>query len=259
MMKRIASLLLSFCCFVLLVVAQNNKMEHPAYLGLSEDIRYYTNYSVSFNPKFRVPNWVAWELIPEELVGPAVRLNDFKKAPLVNNSPTHEDYTNSGYQRGHMCPAADNKWDFRAMEESFYMINVCPQTGELNEKKWKTLEERCQAWAVLYGKVFIVCGPIGPARNVHIRENDMLKSGVYIPREFFKAILRERVVNGQIQYEAIGYILSQKGTWRICSVKEIEGRTGLVLFHNLRGEIGKYKANKVKENVNTKVWQNPNL
>lgn len=119
-MKRIASLLLSFCCFVLLVVAQNNKMEHPSFIGNGEDIKHYTNYSVSFNPKFRVPNWVAWEIVPEELEGPAVRLNEFKKAPLVNKCPGHEDYTNSGYQRGHMCPASDNKWDYKAIGVLLY-------------------------------------------------------------------------------------------------------------------------------------------
>lgn len=260
-MRRLISSLISFCCFALIIVAQNNKMEHPAFLVKNEDIRHYTNYSVSFNPKFRVPNWVAWDIVPEELEGPAVRLDNFRKAPFVNEcpSPYDYDYQNTGYQRGHMCPAADNHWDYKAMDESFYMINMCPQTKVLNEQKWETLEEKCRTWAKLYGKVFIVCGPIGPARNIRIREDDLLESGVYVPREFFKGVLRERIVNGQIQYEAIGYILSQKGTWRICSIKEIEAITGIILFHNLSKEIGKHEANKVKDNVNTEVWQNPSL
>ena len=70
------------------------------------------------------------------------------------------DYMRSGYDRGHMCPAADNHWSQRAMEQSFLMTNVCPQNPALNSGLWNSIENQCRTWAEEYGDVYIVCGPI---------------------------------------------------------------------------------------------------
>ena len=65
-----------------------------------------------------------------------------------------------GYQRGHMCPAGDNKWSYKAQKESFLMTNICPQNGDLNQYDWKYIEEACREWAKKFGKIYIVAGPI---------------------------------------------------------------------------------------------------
>lgn len=70
-----------------------------------------------------------------------------------------EDYSSSGWDKGHMAPSADMKWSQTAMNESFYLTNICPQNHELNGRDWQTLEKYVRDWAVKYGKVWIVCGP----------------------------------------------------------------------------------------------------
>lgn len=73
---------------------------------------------------------------------------------------TTDDYKRSGMDRGHMCPAGDNRWHWKAMQESFYMTNICPQNHNLNRGDWKELEDACRLWTKKEGKLYIVCGPV---------------------------------------------------------------------------------------------------
>ena len=100
-------------------------------------------YTVSFNPELNIPNWVAWELNSSKLVEKESRAGHFYPDPDIPRGIAVEtgDYSNSGYDRGHMCPAADNKWDKQAMRESFYMTNICPQHHNLNRGNWRTTVE----------------------------------------------------------------------------------------------------------------------
>lgn len=80
---------------------------------------------------------MAWELTREETKGEADRYDKFMPDPeLPEPRVVHKDYTKSGYDRGHMAPAADMKWSKQAMAESFYMSNICPQVGNLNRGDW---------------------------------------------------------------------------------------------------------------------------
>ena len=107
-----------------------------------EQVIQHLGYTVSYNPEWLVPNWVAYELTNFETGGEQERKNHFKPDPLVNGDPVvTSDYSNSGYDRGHMAPAADMKWSEQAMRESFYMTNMCPQLHNLNAGDWKDLEE----------------------------------------------------------------------------------------------------------------------
>lgn len=257
-MKRFFFLALAIV-LVLASKAQVNpsSLELPAYSPpqINEKIIWHKRYTISFNKKYRIPNWVAWELTYEHTLGNVSRDGrTFIPDMNIANSPIHSDYTDSGYTRGHMCPAGDNKWDSQAYNESFYMTNVCPQKYELNSGKWKSLEERCQTtWSKDYGKIYIVCGPIIPKNNKrYIRDTKIL-----IPNLFFKAILRETNVNKKIHYEAIGYIMTQKDQHYmnkcIYTVNEIEVLTGLDLFHNLDDRIEEQVEDVVHENK----WENP--
>ena len=62
----------------------------------------------------------------------------------------------SGYDRGHMCPAGDNKWGFKPMKESFLLTNICPQDHNLNCGDWNELEITCREWADKYGDINII-------------------------------------------------------------------------------------------------------
>ncbi len=145
----------------------------------------YTGMTVSFNPTMHIPNWVAWELTGEETRGTEQRKNKFLRDENVPGCPDHWDYSYSGYDRGHMAPAADMKWSDKAMEESFLLTNICPQAKSLNSGAWGKLEDKCRTWAQVDSAIVIVCGPI---LNDKITEH-IGDSRVAVPKRFFKVIL----------------------------------------------------------------------
>lgn len=105
-------------------------------------------YTLSYNADYKTPQWVAWELTKKETKGKEGRTNKFLPDPNVRGAKAYTgDYTKSGYDRGHMAPAADMKWSKQAMEESFYMSNICPQNPNLNRGDWNDLEEKSRQWA----------------------------------------------------------------------------------------------------------------
>lgn len=112
----------------------------------SEIILHRTGYTSSYNTETKQPNWVAWHLTKEHVQGKIRRASnawhedtDVPK-PRVNSY----DYKGSGWSRGHMCPAGDNKWNRDAMYETFLYSNVCPQHPRLNSGDWNEIEIACR-------------------------------------------------------------------------------------------------------------------
>mgnify|MGYP002228685760 FL=1 len=105
-------------------------------------------------------------------------------------SATNEDYTRSGYDRGHMAPAGDMKWSAKAMRESFYLSNICPQKPGLNRGIWKDLEEQARLWAKENGSLLIVTGPV-----ITDDLKRLGKNRVGIPKTFYKVICT--ITNGK--------------------------------------------------------------
>ena len=105
--------------------------------ALQENIVEYSGMTVSFNPRLHIPNWVAWELTADETNGEEPRYDKFTCDENVPGCPDDWDYKYTGYDRGHMAPAADMKWNEQAMKESFFLTNICPQAPDLNRGSWK--------------------------------------------------------------------------------------------------------------------------
>ncbi len=145
----------------------------------------YDGFTVSFNSKHHIPNYVAWELTATETEGNNPRANNFEADSEAIGCPEPWDYSYSGYDRGHMAPAGDMKWSSEAMRQSFMLTNICPQAKSLNTGAWKRLEEKCRQRAKVDSAIIIVCGPIltDPIRE-HIGD-----TRVSVPQRFFKAIL----------------------------------------------------------------------
>ena len=127
-----------------------------------EQILYKTGFTISYNRETKTPNWVAWHLTDNHTKGPHQRKQEvFSEDPEVKTPrATNMDYYNSRYDRGHMCPAGDNKWSSESMRESFLFTNICPQNHGLNKYEWNDLEILCRDWARKDGSLDIVCGPI---------------------------------------------------------------------------------------------------
>lgn len=211
-------------------------LEIPAKLkDRSERILKRTNYTVSYNRNWNLPNWVAWELNKNETKGKNNRREEFVADTELpkDNQVEPWDYSGSGYDRGHMCPAGDNHYDAKAMSESFYMSNICPQNHDLNSGKWNDLEIACRRWANRYGEVYIVCGPIIDKRKGKTIGKD---HEVIVPEQFFKCIL----ITSTKPARAIGYIFDNNGSdrpYKIHTIDEIEKITGMNFFPNLPDSI----------------------
>jgi len=226
-------------------------LEIPARIqGRSERLLQRTNYTVSYNMRMNIPNWVAWDIKREEVSEELQRNDTFVPDPEINASRavTTEDYTGSGYDRGHMCPAGDNRYDATAMNECFYMTNICPQDHELNKETWNDLEMACRRWARRYGKVYVVCGPI--VNDAENAKQIGRRHKVTVPDAFFKVIM---IVNQQTP-QAIGYIFQNNDArkpWKAYSVDEVEEITGIDFFPKLPDEI----ENLLEATYDESLWR----
>lgn len=202
--------------------------------GTSEILIERLGYTTSYNKQRKTPNWVAWTLTKQHTYGNQQRQNERFEEDKDVPTPraTYQDYYNSRYDRGHMCPAGDNKWNQEAMTQSFLMTNICPQNHGLNKNDWNSLEMKCRNWARQYGEITIVCGPIFEGEPKYIGRNK-----VQVPSGFFKVVYREKP-----QKKAIGFIFRNDGSsqpWheQACSVDDVEERTGYDFFPQLPDDV----------------------
>lgn len=152
--------------------------------SLTSQIKDYTGFTLSYNKDNRTPNYVAWELLGTEVSTEWGRTDNFWQDNDITGCTKHSDYTGSGYDRGHMCPAADQKWSEQAMIDCFVMANMCPQLHDLNAGAWEKLEEKERLWAKRDSAILIVAGPIYTDGETYIE-----KSQVKVSDAFFKVLI----------------------------------------------------------------------
>ena len=115
------------------------------------------------------------------------RTNDFKTDYSVSTkSATPQDYYKSGYDKGHLAPAADFSYSKELMSESFYMSNMSPQTPGLNRGPWKFLEEYFRNLGEKYDKVYIITGPVLGSDDISDSYKEIGENKVKIPYLFYK-------------------------------------------------------------------------
>jgi endonuclease G len=164
----------------------SNRTELPQLANnRKEQIINHEGFTVSYNSDYRIANWTAYELTAEEAkAGEVKRATRFFPDPEVKGvSATNDDYKHSGYDRGHLVPAGDMKWSEEGMRASFYFSNICPQNRALNSGLWHGIEKQCRTWAVKYGAIDIVTGPVIDDGMARLGENK-----VAIPDKFYKVV-----------------------------------------------------------------------
>ena len=209
-------------------------MELPA-IRNTDVILVYSGFIVNYNPHRLIPNWVAYELTAEEVAGDVPRAKGFSMdLDYKDRQAMREDYSNTGWDKGHMAPAADMKWSQMAMNESFYLTNICPQNHDLNGNDWHTLERMTRDWALKYGKVWIICGPYVYANKY----GTIGERKVVVPDGFFKAVLRK---DGDEWY-SIAFVFENDNHRQavkdaVVSVNDVESLIGYDIFTNLNDKI----------------------
>lgn len=207
----------------------------------------YTGFTSYFSPQLHIPLCVVYELTAQETAGAEPRYNgNFLTDENVAGCPSHQDYTYSGYDRGHMAPAGDMKWSQTAMLESFYLTNVCPQAKSLNTGQWNNLESLVRQWAERDSALIIATGPILGDSVMTIGECQ-----VRVPQGFYKVLLAHKAAPPR----AIGFIYPNlKPTGKIAdhavTVDSVEAATGIDFFAALPDDI----ESAVESQCDFKQW-----
>lgn len=144
-------------------------------------------YAGLYDPFERTPLWIAEQLVKNNLAGDADREGmDFIADPDIpaGAMPKPADYSKSGYDKGHMAPAADFKQSMTAMNATFQFANAVPQTPESNRHIWKDLEESTRELASRRGELYVVTGPI-----YSTTPRNQLKGRVSIPDATYKILI----------------------------------------------------------------------
>lgn len=231
----------------------NRRLEIPAYLtDREEEIVYHTDFTLSYNRRRLLPNWVAWKLTPTRFKGKEQRAENFQPDFTIQHGPIayDSDYRQSGYSRGHMCPAADCKHSRAAMNECFLLSNICPQNKEFNAGDWAELESICRHWANVYDSIFVVCGPV-VEKNVQYQT--IGKNRVTVPQRFFKVVMRW---NGRNRADAIGFIYDNHArhhemSYYAVSVDEVEQLTGIDFYPQLPKDVER----RAEATFDTRRWK----
>jgi len=226
---------LLFSSFVFLGDEQKNPAANPTSLELpllkkNETITNHTGFALCYQEKYEQASWVAYELTSEETKSVAPRTNRFLPDPKIKTgSATQADYSRSGYDRGHLAPAADMGWSALTMSESFYFSNMSPQIHSFNAGIWKKAEEQVRSWARIYGSVYIATGPLLNEGLPTIGPNK-----VAVPEFYYKVVLR----CAPNDTSGIGLLMPHQASSLplssfFVSIDSIEKRSGIDFFHNL--------------------------
>ena len=187
-------------------------------------VKHYA-YCLLYDEYYEQAKWVFYSLNKNKINGLFSRSDKFKKDTLINTgSASHSDYKGSGYDRGHLAPAADMTWSKQAMDESFFYSNMSPQTPSFNRGVWRKLESRIRKWVVDYDSLYITTGPVLDTNLTSIGKE------VAVPDYFFKSIIgfKDSAVN------AIAFILPNEGSKKnledfVVSIDSLETFSGLDL------------------------------
>ena len=204
-------------------------------------------YSLSYNEEYEQAEWVAYELTRKQLSSIPVKRPYFEQDPKVTTQSAHyKNFKNSGYNKGHLCPAGDRKFSAEAYNETFLTSNISPQTYEFNGGVWNRLEEKVRYWAQKHQRLYIVTGGIltPDLKTIGIEK-------VAVPKYFYKIILDY----SGAQTKAIAFLIpheaSEKGLYQfVTSIDEIETLTGIDFFPELPDDI----ENKIEKSSDYKNW-----
>jgi len=202
-------------------------------------------FALSYNNSKGTPNWVSWHLTHEDL-GSASRLPFYpdQELPTGFNRVVPQDYTNAGFDRGHMCPHSDRDRNEAMSHATFVMTNIIPQTAAVNQRAWRQLEMYCRMLVEHENKeLYIVCGPAGHGgRGKSGFKTSLARGKVMVPGECWKVILVLDAADGDDATRVdqntrmIAVVMPNDGTvgedWTEyrTSVKDVEELTGYRFF-----------------------------
>lgn len=217
------------------------------YQNTSEVIQ-HNYYTLAYNEKHEQADWVAYSIIGDNLNYNFKRAEEFVPDNLVSTgSATSFDYKGSGYDRGHLCAAADLSFSNDAVNETFFMSNISPQDHEFNTETWRILEENVRHWAKVEDKIDVVTGPV--LNKLSKQKTIGETNKITVPNYYYKAIY------SSTNQKAIGFIMpnnySSKATqYFAVSIDSLENFTGINFFSNLDDNL----ETTIEKDLNLSDW-----
>lgn len=208
----------------------------------------HIGFTLCYDEKHEQADWVAYELTADETARAFERSNKFSPDPdVVTGSADNADYKGSGYDRGHLAPAADMSWSFETMQESFYYSNMSPQVPSFNRGIWKRLEEKVRDWARSNRSIYVVTGPVLEEGLPFIGHDR-----VSVPRFYYKVLLDY----SSPDIKGIGFVLPNEGSKLplssfAVSIDEVERITHLDFFPSLPDD----EEAKIEKSVCFECWK----
>ena len=231
-------------------------IKHPQYDNLScgvpgpaDTIVEREGYALGYIEKHEQSAWVQYVLTAEEVSRrTAKREGCFRPDPAIpTGSATPQDYARSGYDRGHLAPAADMSFSVKTMSESFYMSNMSPQAPQFNRGIWNKLEKQVRHFAAREKRIVVVTGPVlPPDKSITIGVNQ-----VTVPRYYYKAIY-DTTPPGKM----IAFVLPNKDSSAdlrsfAVTVDHVEELTGLDFFSS----VPQPEQERLERTVTTENWE----
>ena len=184
----------------------------------------HTYFKFCYSKLHKQALWTFHKLTRKSIQGNTSRTNDYRFDPKVADPVDNTDYRGSGFDRGHLVPAADMKLNYQSMSETFFMTNMSPQRAGFNRAIWKQLEDGIRSQVRSLGDAFIVTAP------VLSKKLPTIKSGVSIPTLFYKiAYFPKAKVMRAYLLENRKYSGASYSDFQV-PVDEIEELTGIDFF-----------------------------
>jgi endonuclease G len=220
--------------------------------NIGDTIGYGVFFTLSYSNGHKQAEWVAYELSAKDLDKETFsRPGSFKTDKRVKESAQvrHDDYSLSGFDRGHLAPAADFSWSEEGIETTFFTTNISPQEPKFNRGIWKKLENHVRGWAVQYEHLYVVTGPILTERAKKRFPKE--KNYIAVPQRYYKVLLNY-IDNQPI---AIGFILKSEESQEhlssfVVPIDEIEKITGIDFFAELPDDL----ENELESGKNLTDW-----
>ena len=228
-------------------VPKDNTNSYFLPTSTTNQIIHHQNYSLSYSEPHEQAEWVAYELKSSHLSATNHKRPYFEIDNAVKTGAAHwRNYKNSGYDRGHLCPAGDRRFSKEAHDQTFLTSNITPQEHQFNAGVWNRLEQKVRYWAKKYNGVYVVTG--GVLKN---GLNTIGDEDVTVPNQFYKVILDNANGNTKILAFLMNHQDSDLPLYEfVVSVDTIEALTGIDFFPELDDAL----ENELEASSSYKRW-----
>ncbi|MFY7988023.1 MAG: DNA/RNA non-specific endonuclease [Flavobacterium sp.] len=205
----------------------------------------HSTYFFSYSETHEQSEWVAYFLDKKDITNSNFKRPFFEQDPLVETeSADWRNFKNSGYDKGHLCPAGDRKKSIEDYNETFFTSNVSPQKHDFNSGIWNRLEEKVRYWAIKYDGLYVITGGV--------LSDDLKTIGkerVAVPNYFYKVLFSKD------ENKMIGFLIPHQESKSplyefVVSVDEIEKITGIDFFPKMPDNL----ENKLESKSDYKDW-----